>query len=114
MLAAALFLMRSTAAIAAGVALGLALIVSPFPGGALTLIYGVAVLWTAAGTPRLLPRAIGIQPLAVVPVLVALAWCVLNKSFEGAGGAVVLGLSASARIRRCSSWVLRWGPHWSS
>ena len=89
--------MRSTASIGAGVALGLALIVSPFPGGAMTLIYGLVVLWTAAGTPRALPRAIGIQLLAVVPVLAALAWCVFNKTFEGAGGAVVLGLSSSAR-----------------
>ena len=102
--------MRSTASVGAGMALGLALIVSPFPGGAMTLIYGLVVLWTAAGTPRALPRAIGIQLLAVVPVLAALAWCVFNKTFEGAGGAVVLGLSSSARTSPMQVISLALGP----
>ena len=44
--------MRWAAALAAGVALGLALIVSPFAGGAFTLAYALGVVWIAWGTPR--------------------------------------------------------------
>jgi hypothetical protein len=102
--------MRSIASIGAGAALGLALTISPFPGGAMTLIYGVVVLWTSGSTLRLLPRAIAIQLLAVIPVLLALAWCVFNKTFEGAGGAVVLGLSSSARMSPLLVISLALGP----
>jgi hypothetical protein len=102
--------MKPTAAIGAGLALGLALTISPFPGGAMTLIYGLVVLWTAAVTPRLLPRAIGAQFLAVVPVVAALAWCVFNKTFEGAGSAIVFGLSAGARTSPLLVMALALGP----
>jgi hypothetical protein len=102
--------MKRTAAIGAGLALGLALTISPFPGGAMTLIYGLVVFWMAAVTPRHLPRAIGVQFLAAVPVVAALAWCVFNKTFEGAGSAIVIGLSGSARTSPLLVMALALGP----
>jgi hypothetical protein len=102
--------MRPAAALGAGLALALALIVSPFPGGAMTLIYGVAVLWSGASTPRLLPRVIATQAMAIAPVVAALGWCVLNRTFEGAGSAVVIGLSASARTSPLIVMTLALGP----
>jgi hypothetical protein len=98
------------AALGAGLALGLALIVSPFPGGAMTLIYAVALLWdaasrlTARGPGRGTPLALLTQAAAVVPVALAFVWDVFNRTFEGAGGAIELGLSTGAR--RSLGWIL--------
>jgi hypothetical protein len=102
--------MRSNAAVGAGLSLGLALIVSPFPGGAMALIYGLATLWTSVSTPRLLAGAIAVQGLALVPVVTALAWCVFNATFEGAGGAIVVGLSRGARESPVLVMSLALGP----
>ncbi|MGE3706190.1 MAG: hypothetical protein AB7I13_13020, partial [Vicinamibacterales bacterium] len=90
--------MAATAAAVAGLSLGLSLMMSPFSGGALTLVYGLAVLWNAFPRPKDLGRAVLGQVPAVVMVVAALIWCVVNRTFEGAGGAVAFGLSSrSAR-----------------
>lgn len=83
-------------AVVAGLALGLALMMSPFPAGSMTLLYGVGLLWAAAGSPRLLPRLIGTQVAAVAMVALGLGWCLINGTFEGAGGAVEIALSRAA------------------
>ena len=80
-----------------GTALGFALIMSPFPGGAMVLIYGVAVLWSALSQPSQFVRSVLAQIAAVVPVALALGWDVYNRTFEGAGGAVAVGLSTAGR-----------------
>ena len=48
----------------------------------MTLIYGLVVLWTAAVTPRTLPRAVGVQLLAVVPVVAALGLVRLQQDLR--------------------------------
>ena len=98
------------AAAAAGTALGFAVIMSPFPGGAMVLIYGTALLWDAATRPSTFPKMIAAQIAAVVPVAAALGWDVFNKTFEGAGGAVALGLSTAARKSVGIPMLIALGP----
>ena len=88
------------AALGAGLALGFALILSPFPAGAMTLIYAGALVWAAVSQPLRLIR----QAAAVLPVALAFGWDVLNRTFEGAGGAIALGLSTGAK--RSLGWIL--------
>lgn len=97
-------------AVIAGLALGLALMMSPFPAGSMTLLYGVALLWTAAGTPRVLPRLIGTQVAAVAMVALGLGWCVINGTFEGAGSAVEIALSRAATRTPATILGLALGP----
>ena len=98
-----------TAALA-GTALGFALIMSPFPGGAMVLIYGVAILWNASKQPAHLLRSVLVQAAAVVPVVLALGWDVYNRTFEGAGGAVAFGMSTAGRHSFGRVILLALGP----
>lgn len=82
------------ASLAAGLALGLALVLSPFLGGAFCVIYGLAAAWTALRAMRW--QTIGTAALAALPVAASFAWCVTAGTFEGAGGAVAIGLSRRA------------------
>jgi len=43
------------------------------------------------------PWMVAAQLAAVIPVAAAFGWDVLNKTFEGAGGALAIGLSGAAR-----------------
>ena len=98
--------MRWQTASVAGTALGLALIMSPFPGGAMVLIYALSLSWDALARARV-PVLLGLirsQAAAILPVAVAFGWNLYNRTFEGAGGAVSLGLSPAAR--RSIGWVL--------
>ena len=94
----------------AGTALGFALIMSPFPGGAMVLIYGVAVLWSAFAQPSQFVRTVLVQIAAIVPVALALGWDVYNRTFEGAGGAVAIGLSDAGRKSLGFVILLALGP----
>lgn len=100
---------RRTAA-AAGLALGLALMMSPFPGGIFTVIYAITILWDAARTPAVLPRVIGVQFVAGAFTLAALGWCLFNTTFEGAGGALAFGLSRQATRNGLTVVALAVGP----
>ncbi len=55
-------------------------------------------------------RMVATQIAAVVPVAAALAWDVLNRTFEGAGGAVALGLSTAARKSLGTPILIALGP----
>lgn len=94
------------AALTAGVALGLALVASPFLGGAFSLVYGLSAVWVLARQPRRL----GSAALAGLPVGAALIWCVLSGTFEGAGGAVAVGLSRQASRAPWALLSLALGP----
>jgi hypothetical protein len=96
--------MPASVAAVAGLCLGLSLMMSPFSGGALTLVYGVVVLWDSLARPRSLGQAILTQVPAVAMVAGALVWCIANRTFEGAGGAVAFGLSS--RSARTTPMVL--------
>ncbi len=94
----------------AGLLLGLALMTSPFPGGAFTLIYGGSVLITGIRDHRVLPRLIAAQLVAAAMVAAALGWCVLNRTFEGAGSAVSIGLARHAASEPFLVLALAIGP----
>jgi hypothetical protein len=102
--------MRPKAAVGAGLALGLAFTMSPFPAGAFTLVYAAAILWDAVLAPRTLLRVVATQAGAVVVVAAALAWCVMNGTFEGAGGAISFGLSSRSARQPLLVAVLALGP----
>ncbi len=84
---------RVPAAALAGVALGGAVVCSPFLGGAFCLVYGASVLFTRRGGWRETARAAAVHATAAGPVLMALAWCKWNEMFEGAESAVAFGYS---------------------
>ncbi len=79
-----------------GLSLGLALILSPFPGGAMTLIYAIVTFCAIASAPRTLLRAVVDHMPAAVLIVAALGWCVVNDTFEGANDALEFGLSSRA------------------
>lgn len=81
--------------VAAGVPLGLAVILSPFLGGAFCLVYGLAAFWHGARRRDLAGHLMTAAP-AVLAAAAGLAWCVMNDTFEGAGAAIALGLSQRA------------------
>jgi len=105
------------AALAAGTALGLAVIMSPFLGGVFAMIYGIAAAIGVArearaghATLRSSAVALGRYALAAIPVAVALAWCVASGTFEGSGGAVAVGLSRAAAVAPFALLGLALGP----
>ena len=102
--------MRARTALVAGAALGLALMMSPFPAGSMTLVYGAALIWMALSTPSVLPRLVLTQCAAVAMVALGLGWCLLNGTFEGAGSAVELGLSRAATRTPFTILGLALGP----
>jgi hypothetical protein len=88
--------MTPRAAALSGLSLGLALAMSPFPGGLLTLVYAATVLWCAAERWRSAARVVLVQLAAAVPAAIALWWCAANGTFGGAGGSIAFGLSKMA------------------
>lgn len=99
----------AAAALAAGIALGLALVCSPFLGGAFSVIYGLTAAWRAMGRPDA-PRRLLVAAIASLPVAAALGWCVMSGTFEGAGGAVAIGLSDRASKAPIRTLALVLGP----
>jgi hypothetical protein len=102
--------MTARAAAASGLALGLALTMSPFPGGLLTLVYTAAVLWGAAERWRLAARVALVQVAAVVPAATGLWWCFANRTFEGVGGSTAFGLSKMAARTGPVTLAIELGP----
>jgi hypothetical protein len=98
------------AAMAGGVSLGLALIFSPFLGGAFALIYGLGAVWNVRRGGRGMPLMILRYAVAAVPVVLALGWCIASGTFEGAGGAVSVALSARAMAAPLVLVLLALGP----
>lgn len=92
----------------AGLALGLAVIFSPFLGGSFALIYGLSMTWAAVRERQ--PLWLGRAALAALPVFLALAWCGAAGTFEGSRGAVALGLSRTAAASPIALLGLAIGP----
>lgn len=97
------------AALISGVALGIALVCSPFLGGAFALIYGVTVVWHARRHPSPI-RALAIDATAAIPVGAAFLWCVGSGTFEGAGGTVAIGFADRARVAPFLTAAFALGP----
>ncbi len=105
---------RIPAALAAGVALGLSVIFSPFIGGVFALMYGLTALCTSVASHGWRPLALTGDILragtAALPTLAGLGWCLAAGTFEGAGGAVTLGLSPRAAAAPVLLPLLAIGP----
>jgi hypothetical protein len=103
------FLSAGTA-LAAGAALGLALVVSPFPGGALTLVYGLCVAVDLVVRRQHATRRASIALLGMAPIACAVAWDVLNATFEGASGDLRFGLHTRVVKAPWTALALALGP----
>jgi hypothetical protein len=103
------------AGLLAGVFLGFAVIFSPFLGGAFSLIYGLLAIWMAVsgGLRRQTEAPLGAlltTAPAALPVLGGLGWCIWSGTFEGAGGAVAIGVSRLAAAAPFMVPALALGP----
>lgn len=94
----------------AGLPLGLGVIFSPFLGGAFSLIYGLTALLVAVRSGRSGIDALYSTAPAAVAVLAALGWCLASGTFEGAGGAVAIGVSRLAAAAPLAGPALALGP----
>ena len=97
------------AILAAGVALGCAVMFNPLVGGVFAAAYGAAVVIDAVRRPRAVP-IIGRHAIAAVPVALALAWCVANQMVEGAGAFLQFGLLGASRQHPIETLLLSLGP----
>ena len=104
---------RIPGALAAGVALGLSVIFSPFLGGVFALMYGLTAVCTAIAANGWRLSSAGTSCARArrpCPVLAGLGWCIATGTFEGAGGAVAVGLSPRAAAAPILLLLLSLGP----
>src|SRR5262249_12392297 len=108
----------------AGAALGASVAFNPIVGAVFCAVYGVTVLaalWPVAsgGSERASHAGPGVDSsaamvvmkhaLAVVPVMAALAWTVLNQVGEGAGSVLHFGFWGPARNATVITFLLSFG-----
>lgn len=97
-------------ALLAGLALGLALLCSPFLGGAFSLIYGLGVLCSRHGSWSRTLQALMVHALAAIPVGIAY-WCASSSQmFEGAGAALSIGYAGPITRAPLVTPLLALGP----
>jgi hypothetical protein len=91
-----------------GVALAGSVAINPFLGAMFCLIYGVTVAVDVllGGIPW---RALFLQAVAVVPVVLALAFCLLNGMNDPAGSPVTFGWSPDGRHAPIVTFLLSFG-----
>ena len=95
-------------ALVAGIALGLAAPISPFPAALCAVAYGAAATWTALrdrAPSRLLAHA-----TAALPFLAGLVWAVGNGMVEGASGTLSVGLDTATRRSLPAPLLIAIGP----
>ena len=100
---------RPAAILLAGTFLGASVAFNPLLGAAFCGIYGITILM-AAVTEGGGVRDIARHVLAVVPVVVALAWCTLNQVGDGAVEALQFGFRGDARNATVLNLLLQLGP----
>jgi hypothetical protein len=93
----------------AGVSLGLSTCFNPFVGGVFSIIYGLSVALDAVRRPDAV-RNLAKHAQAAIPVVAAIAWCVVNKIAGGAGSAVHFGFSGGAAQHTVLALLLSTGP----
>ncbi len=92
-----------------GIALAGAVALNPFVGGIFAFVWGVAVLIDAVRRPGAI-AAVARHVAAIVPVALALAWCIGSRMVEGAGGALDFGFHGAARHAPITTLFLSLGP----
>jgi hypothetical protein len=98
-----------TAIVIAGLALAGAAMMNPFVGGVFSLVWGLTVVVDAARSGDFVRRVLR-HAIAVVPVALAILWCVGNQMVEGAGGALQFGWLGEARNGPVWTLLLSLGP----
>ncbi len=93
----------------AGLALAGSAMMNPFVGGVFSLVWGGAVVLDAARSGEVVGRIFR-HSLAVVPVILALAWCAANQMVDGGGSALQLGRLEEARHTSLPNLMLSLGP----
>lgn len=93
----------------AGLALGGSAMMNPFVGGIFAAAWGLAALVDAVPRADRVAR-IARHAVAVIPVLLALAWCAGNQMVEGAGGTLEFGLRGDASNAPITGLLLSLGP----
>jgi hypothetical protein len=97
------------AIVIAGLALAGAAMMNPFVGGVFSLVWGLTVVVDAARSGDFVRRVLR-HAVAVVPVALAILWCVGNQMVEGAGGALQFGWLGEARNGPVWTLLLSLGP----
>ncbi len=93
-----------------GVALGGAVLMSPFLGAAMSGVYGVSIAVDALAEPRMWLRRVALHAAAAVPVGAALGWCVATGVLEGTSGAMKFGIGGLAAHAPMLGLLLSLGP----
>ncbi len=93
-----------------GVALGGAVLMSPFLGAAMSGVYGVSIAADALAEPRMWLRRVAAHAAAAVPVVAALGWCVATGVLEGTSGAMKFGIGGLAAHAPVLGLLLSLGP----
>jgi hypothetical protein len=94
----------------AGLCLGLGLLMSPFPGGAMALIVAATFGWHLLARPRLWRPLLLVAVAAAIPLALALWGCLATGMVAGAGGALMVGLSPWAMKSPLTILSLALGP----
>lgn len=100
---------RPAAIALAGLALGASLAFNPLVGAVFSAVYGLTVLFDAVRTRARVVDVVT-HGLAVVPVLLAFAWCQLNQVSDGAVGLLHFGFWGPARNATVITFLLSFGP----
>ena len=112
MIVASRFRTERTAAVGAtaGLCLGLALLMSPFPAGAMAIIVAATFGWHLIASPKSWRAFTVVAISAGVPLAAALWWCLKSGMVAGAGGALAVGLSPAAMKSPVTVLGLAIGP----
>jgi hypothetical protein len=94
----------------AGLCLGLALLMSPFPAGAMAIIVAATFGWHLLAAPKTWRACVIVAVSAAVPLAAALWWCFTSGMVAGAGGALAVGVSARAMQSPATVLGLALGP----
>jgi hypothetical protein len=92
-----------------GLALAASVAFNPFVGAVFAFVWGVAVAFDAIRSPQPAAR-VARASIAVVPVALALAWCIGNRMVGGAPSVVQLGLRGTAAHDPLWNLILSLGP----
>ena len=92
-----------------GIVLGCSVAFNPLVGGIFALAYGLAIL-VDAGRRGGFAIAVARHAIAMVPVALALAWCIANQMVEGASGFLQFGFLGASRQHPVATLLLSLGP----
>src|SRR5262249_14664351 len=100
---------KPPAILLAGCLLAASLAFNPLLGAAFCAIYGATILMDAI-RQRASVRDVLRHALAIIPVVIALAWCTLNEVAEGAGNVLHFGFWGPARNATLLTFLMQFGP----